>query len=163
MENISAPGRMEFIRSEKPEGCVFCKESARDESLILYDDGVISYMLNKYPYNTGHVLIVTNRHVGELDELTPEERFKIMEGMEKIVTVLKQILNPQGFNIGLNLGQAAGAGIVDHFHLHVVPRWNGDTNFMTCVAETRVTPEDVTVTCRQLKPMFEKMVRGGVK
>ena len=90
MDNISAPGRMEFIKSEKPEGCVFCKSSIRDENLVLYDDGVISYLVNKFPYNSGHILIVPNRHIGNLEELTAEERIKIMDAMEKVVKIIKK-------------------------------------------------------------------------
>ncbi len=159
MDNIIAPERMNFIRSKKDQGCVFCKQSVRDENLVLYDDGVITYMMNKYPYNPGHVLIVPNRHVASLDELTTDERLKIINGMDVAVRVIKEGMNPHAFNLGLNLGLAAGAGIIDHLHVHVVPRWTGDTNFMTCLAETRVTPQDVRVTCNELKPLFEKLLK----
>ncbi len=160
MDTINAHGRMEFIKSKKPEGCVFCKGSIRDENLTLYDDGCVSIMMNKYPYNTGHVLIVPDRHIAGLEELSDEERAKLFSGLEIAVKVLKEAMDPQGFNLGINLGSAGGAGIADHLHLHVVPRWNGDTNFMTCVADTRVTPEDVSVTCQKLKPVFRQMYAG---
>ena len=159
MDNITAPSRMTFIKSEKPSGCVFCKDSIRDESLVLSDDGIVSFVMNKYPYNPGHVLIIPDRHVATLEELTAEERLKIMNGMDIVVRIIQEAMNPHAFNLGLNLGQAAGAGIIEHLHVHVVPRWSGDTNFMTCLAETRVTPENVTETCAELKPLFEKMLK----
>jgi ATP adenylyltransferase len=161
MDILTAHGRMEFITSEKPEGCVFCRDSIRDENLTLYDDGCVSIMMNKYPYNTGHILIVPNRHIANLEEVTAEERVKIFEELAVAVKILKKVLNPEGFNIGINLGKAGGAGIADHLHLHIVPRWNGDTNFMTCVGDTRVSPEDVNVTCQKLKPAFKELYAGG--
>jgi len=160
MDILNAYGRMEFIKSEKPRGCVFCKDSIRDENLTLYDDGSISIMMNKYPYNTGHVLIVPNRHIANLEDMSSEERIKMFEMLESIVRILKKVMKPEGFNIGINLGRAGGAGIAEHLHLHIVPRWNGDTNFMTCVGETRVTPEDVNVTCQKLKSAIKELDAG---
>jgi ATP adenylyltransferase len=160
MESIIAHGRMDFIKSKKPEGCVFCKNSIRDNRLILFEDTGVFIIMNKYPYNTGHLLIIPDRHISRLEEMTADERTKMFDCLDLSVRILQEVMGPEGFNIGMNLGQAGGAGIADHLHLHIVPRWSGDTNFMTCVANTRVTPEDVQVTCDRLKPHFEKTMRG---
>lgn len=160
MDSIIARGRMEYIKSKKPDGCVFCKDSIRDESLILFENENIFAIMNKYPYNTGHLLIIPNRHIADLEDLTLPERIAMFDALEKSVRVLKEVMNPGGFNIGINIGRAGGAGISEHLHLHIVPRWEGDTNFMTCLAETRVTPEDVGVTCERLKSRLKEVNRG---
>ena len=163
MESIIAHGRMDFIRSKKPDGCVFCKSSIRDSSLILFEEGGVFVIMNKYPYNTGHLLIIPERHISRLEDLTQDERVSMFDQLDLSVRILQEVMNPQGFNIGMNLGEAGGAGIADHIHLHVVPRWAGDTNFMTCVANTRVTPEDVQVTCEKLKTHFQQKRTGKTK
>ncbi len=155
MENITANGRMEFIKSKKPDGCVFCKDSIRDDGLVLFENRDAFIMMNKYPYNTGHILIAPQRHVAQIEEMTTSERMNMIDLMEATTRALKKAMNPEGFNTGMNIGKAGGAGIVDHLHLHIVPRWDGDTNFMTCIAETRVTPENVVITYRHLKSFFE--------
>lgn len=160
MKSIIAHGRMEYIKGKKPNGCVFCKDSVRDESLILFDNESIFVIMNKYPYNTGHLLIIPNRHIANLEDLSAGERNAMFDALEKAVRVLKEVMKPEGFNVGINIGRAGGAGISEHLHMHIVPRWDGDTNFMTCLAETRVTPEDVTVTCEKLKSHFERLNRG---
>lgn len=159
MESLIAHGRMDFIKSKKPEGCVFCKSSIRDSRLILFEGGGVFIMMNKYPYNTGHLLIIPDRHISRVEEMSAEERRMMFDYLDLSVRVLQEAMNPEGFNIGMNVGQAGGAGIADHLHLHIVPRWSGDTNFMTCVANTRVTPEDVQLTCDRLKPYFDQ--KGG--
>jgi ATP adenylyltransferase len=161
MEIIFAQSRMEFIKGEKPEGCVFCKDSIRDEDLVLYEDDCVSIIMNKYPYNTGHLLVIPHRHVKELGELTEEEGLALFRATRYSAGVLKEKMCAQGLNIGMNLGKAAGAGIDDHLHIHVVPRWGGDSNFITTIACTRVIPEDIKDTFKALLPFFEKIDQEG--
>jgi ATP adenylyltransferase len=144
MERIWAPWRIEYIRMKKPDHCILCekpgqKEDARNYILHRADKNFI--ILNSYPYNTGHLMVAPYRHVADLENLTAEERSEHFELVSQSVAVLKQVFGPGGFNIGINLGKAAGAGIEDHVHTHVVPRWQGDTNFMTVLADARVLPE----------------------
>jgi ATP adenylyltransferase len=144
MERIWAPWRIEYIRMKKPDHCILCekpgqKEDARNYILHRADKNFI--ILNSYPYNPGHLMVAPYRHVADLENLTAEERSEHFELVSQSVAVLKQVFGPGGFNIGINLGKAAGAGIEDHVHTHVVPRWQGDTNFMTVLADARVLPE----------------------
>jgi len=150
---------MAYIKSEKVEGCVFCKESVRDERYVLLEGKTAFVMLNAYPYTNGHLMIIPFRHLGSLEDLLPEERIEIFALMDISVRVLKEAMNPDGFNIGINLGRAAGAGIDDHIHVHVVPRWSGDTNFMSVVGDIRVIPDDILKCCEQLKCDFKKYRR----
>jgi len=159
MKSIYAPWRMAYIKSEKVEGCVFCKESVRDERYVLLEGKTAFVMLNAYPYTNGHLMIIPFRHLGSLEDLLPEERIEIFALMDISVRVLKEAMNPDGFNIGINLGRAAGAGIDDHIHVHVVPRWSGDTNFMSVVGDIRVIPDDILKCCEQLKCDFKKYRR----
>ena len=150
---------MKYILQEpKPKECIFCtkpRERRDAENLILYRSRLHFVILNAYPYNNGHLMVVPYRHVAELEALTPEERAEMMEVVACSVRVLKQALRPDGFNIGLNLGLSAGAGIAEHLHVHLVPRWTGDTNFMPVLAETRVLPEHLQATYERLRPFFE--------
>jgi len=159
MKSIYAPWRMAYIKSEKVEGCVFCKESVRDERYVLLEGKTAFVMLNAYPYTNGHLMIIPFRHLGSLEDLLPEERIEIFALMDISVRVLKEAMNPDGFNIGINLGRAAGAGIDDHIHVHVVPRWSGDTNFMSVVGDIRVIPDDILKCGEQLKCDFKKYRR----
>jgi ATP adenylyltransferase len=159
MDTIFAPWRMEYIKSEKPEGCVFCKCSIRCDDYVLYEGKSCFVMINRYPYASGHLMIIPLRHVGEIEELTGEERNEIFSLLDITVKVLKKAMNPGGFNVGLNIGKAAGAGIAEHLHLHVIPRWEGDTNFMSVVGNMRVIPEDVQTTAAKLALLFEKYHR----
>ncbi|MDD2670765.1 MAG: HIT domain-containing protein [Syntrophales bacterium] len=163
MENIIAHGRMEFIRSKKPEGCVFCKKSIREECLVLFENEQVFILVNKYSYNSGHLLIAPQRHISGLEELTPEESAAMVECLHISVRILIEVMHPEGFNIGMNVGKVAGAGVADHIHLHIVPRWNGDTSFMTCLADTRVTPEDPVKTYEGLRPHFDDRCGGAKK
>ncbi len=156
MKSIYAPWRMAYIKSEKVQGCVFCKESIRDDSYVLLDGKTAFVMLNAYPYTNGHLMIIPFRHLSSLEALLPEERLEMFSLVDISVRVLKETMNPDGFNIGMNLGRAAGAGIDDHLHLHVVPRWNGDTNFMSVVGDIRVIPDDILKSCEELKGVFSK-------
>lgn len=157
MKSLFAPWRMEYLKGEKQNGCVFCKSSVRDDDLVLYEREYSFVIMNRYPYTAGHLLIVPVTHVSDLERLTPNEKREIFDMLSISVRILKEAMNPEGFNIGANLGKAAGAGVDDHFHVHVVPRWSGDTNFMTVLGETRVIPEDVIKTRDVLKPFFERL------
>jgi ATP adenylyltransferase len=154
MKYLWGPWRMEYIRMEKPKGCIFCekpKEERDEENHILYRGKKNFIILNNYPYNPGHLMIVPYRHLDTPEKMTPQERNEHYEIVSRCVEVLKQELRPDGFNLGMNLGKVAGAGIDDHIHTHIVPRWNGDTNYMTVVSETRVVPEALAETYRKLK------------
>ncbi len=159
METIFAPWRTAYIRGEKPAGCVLCRDSLRGEDLVVCE-GKRSYVIvNRYPYTGGHLMIVPFRHLCRLSDLLPEERGELFAFMDLSVRVLTEAMRPEGFNIGMNLGKAAGAGIDDHLHFHVVPRWAGDTNFVSVIGEVRVIPEDVLGTARELRPYFMKLQR----
>jgi len=160
MERIFAPWRIEYIRSPKHEGCIFCdfpRENRDDERLILHRGEKSFAIMNNYPYNPGHLMIAPYRHVGQLEELTHEEIGEMMGLASMAVQAIKKSMNPDGFNIGINIGRVAGAGIEDHIHIHVVPRWNGDTNFMPVLADVKVIPEAVEETFRILKEAMKEM------
>jgi ATP adenylyltransferase len=155
MERLWAPWRMEYIDSAREgEGeCIFCDLPAEDDdekNYILTRSGKAFAMLNKFPYNSGHLMIAPFRHVGEVEELENEEVLGMHNLLQRSLKALKEAMNPDGFNIGMNLGQVAGAGIPDHVHWHVVPRWSGDTNFMPVVAETKVLPETLDAAYRKI-------------
>ena len=158
MNTIWAPWRMEYIQTEPLSGCVFCRkysEGRDEENYILHRSELSFVLLNLYPYNNGHLMIAPKRHVGALTELRSEEMSDLMGLVQKGVRVLSAACRPEGFNIGLNLGSVAGAGITDHIHVHVVPRWQGDTNFMPVLAETKVMPQHLKKTFDTLLPGFE--------
>jgi ATP adenylyltransferase len=140
-------------------GCIFCDAVARgaDESLIVARGAQAFVILNKYPYNNGHLMVVTSRHIGRLADLSGAERDELMALTQASEVALARVYQPHGFNIGLNLGKPAGAGVLDHLHVHVVPRWNGDTNFMSVVGETRVLPEELPATAIRLRAAFEAL------
>lgn len=159
MDKIFAPWRMEYIKGEKPEGCVFCQCSVRCDDYVIYEGKTCFVMMNRYPYVSGHLMIIPVRHIGKIEDLTGEEKSEIFDLLDIAVNVLKEAMNPDGFNIGMNLGKAAGAGIEEHVHVHVIPRWEGDTNFMSVVNDVRVIPEDVQKTAAKLAPLFNKYQR----
>ena len=157
MKQIWAPWRIEYIEMEKPEGCILCEkpgESNDVQNYILYRGKSNFVMLNKYPYNPGHLMIAPYRHTAGLENLTDEERQEHFEIASRSVKVLRQAFNPGGFNIGINMGRVAGAGIEDHFHTHIVPRWQGDTNFMPVLSDVRVMPEALADTYEKLRGKF---------
>jgi len=158
MERIWAPWRMDYILDEKPHGCIFClgERSEEDDrqNLILLRTPLSLVMLNRYPYTNGHLMVAPRRHTAELDALSNDEMLDLFRTVRLCRGVLQAEASPQGFNIGLNLGRAAGAGIEDHLHIHVVPRWNGDSNFMTVVADVRVVPEGLLTAYDRLYPHF---------
>ncbi len=142
----------------KADSCIFCdvaRDPADDERNFVLHRGAHTFViLNLYPYISGHLMIAPYAHLGELDAAPKEATDEIMDLTKRCQTALREIYHPQGFNLGMNLGRAAGAGIADHIHMHLMPRWSGDTNFMTSVAETRVLPEDLATTYRKLREKF---------
>ena len=157
MEQIWAPWRIEYIRMEKPEGCILCEKPKEDNDIlnyILYSGDKNFVMMNLYPYNPGHLMVVPYRHIANLEELTYEELGEHFEIVSRGVKLLRQVFNPEGFNIGINMGKVAGAGIDGHIHSHIVPRWQGDTNFMPVMSDTRVISEALAETYKKLKDKF---------
>jgi ATP adenylyltransferase len=162
VERLWTPWRMEYIKAagaEDEPGCIFCDLPARDDdekNLILARSNTAFVILNIFPYNAGHVMVAPFRHVGELEELSAEELADLDALLQRSIRALKEEYAPQGFNIGMNLGLVAGAGIPDHVHWHVVPRWNGDTNFMPVVGQTKVLPELLRETSARLTPRLTR-------
>ncbi len=146
---------MEFIRGEKTDECFLCglekSSGRREEKLIIRRGKLVFAMLNAFPYNYGHLLIAPYRHVGDLDQLTDEELAELMKMTVEMEKLLKKILSPDAFNLGFNLGKDAGAGVADHLHFHLVPRWKGDTNFMPVIADTRCVPETLENTAQTMR------------
>jgi ATP adenylyltransferase len=154
-DRIWAAWRMKYIQEElkTAKECLFCRAIGADsdkELLVLHRGKTCVIMLNAYPYNPGHLMVATNRHLSSMGELSSEERAEIMELAALSEKILGKVYHPQGLNVGLNLGQCAGAGVPGHLHLHVVPRWVGDTNFMPVLGETRVLPEELDATYEKL-------------
>ncbi len=160
MDILWAPWRMEYIENaDKYEGCIFCnkpKEKRDKENLIVYRGEMGFVMMNRYPYNSGHVMIVPYQHTGEFSSLSQEEKMELFNLLISSKDALMEIMKPQGFNIGMNLGRIAGAGIVDHLHFHIVPRWSGDTNFMPVVGHTKVVSEGLAQTWKKLRQAFHR-------
>jgi ATP adenylyltransferase len=149
---------MEFILGEKEKGCIFCNRVQRQndrEDLILSRGKESFVLLNKYPYNNGHIMIVPNKHTDDMGQLGSDTLAELLTSIDQWSKVMKSALKAQGFNIGLNLGDAAGAGVRDHLHFHLVPRWIGDTNFMPVLSDTRVMPEALEKTYDSLKKAWE--------
>ncbi len=157
MEHLWAPWRIEYIKKAKEEGCILChKPSEKNDAAnhILYRGEKNFIIMNSYPYNAGHLMIAPYRHVANLEELTDEERDEHYKLVSRSLKILKQAFSPDGFNIGMNLGRIAGAGIDKHIHSHIVPRWAGDTSFMPVIADTGVINEALAETYRKLKGKF---------
>ena len=154
-----APWRMDYILHKKEGGCIFCEFAAAEdatfaEKYILVATEQAYVVLNKYPFAAGHLLVIPRRHVGELENLSEEEHDALFRLTRDAGARLRRAVSAQGLNVGLNLGKAAGAGIGEHLHVHIVPRWEGDTNFMPVLADTRVMPQHLTSTFRHLHPFF---------
>lgn len=159
MERLWAPWRLEYIVGEKIEGCIFCefpKKNEDEKYLILHRGKHAFVIMNAFPYSNGHLMVVPYRHLGDFTELNDDESLEMMQLAQKSCRALRAICNPDGFNIGVNAGTAAGAGIADHVHMHIVPRWSGDTNFMPVLADVKVIPEALHTTYRKLKPHFDE-------
>jgi ATP adenylyltransferase len=164
MDRLWSPWRLAYVTgSDKSPGCVFCAAQSPDEaqsSLIVFRGPTCYVILNLYPYNNGHLMVVPNRHIASLAAATSEELCELIELTRRSELALGEAFSPHGMNMGINLGKPAGAGVLDHVHMHVVPRWNGDTNFMTIVGDTRVLPEELHVSAAKLRPIFEKLARS---
>lgn len=160
MECLWAPWRMAYIEATPSAGCFLCvgEDTEADEGrLLLARARRTVVMLNKFPYNSGHLLVAPVRHIGALERLPEDEAAGLIVTVQRATERLQQALHPDGFNIGLNLGRAAGAGLEEHLHFHVVPRWNGDTNFMPVLGEAKVIPEHLVATYRKLRPFFDRL------
>jgi ATP adenylyltransferase len=163
MDRLWAPWRLSYVTAAQVPAtdCIFCDPSAGRELDLVVFRGERSYViLNLYPYNNGHVMVVPDRHLSALEALTPDEQTELMRLTRLSEMALNDAYKPQGINVGINLGKAAGAGIENHLHIHLVPRWSGDTNFMTAVGGTRVLPEDLAATAARLRPIFAKLHAG---
>ncbi|ADU96915.1 HIT family protein [Thermovibrio ammonificans] len=163
MELLWAPWRLSYVSKvgkEEPRGCFICRAAAEhpdrdEENLLLYKGEKALVILNRFPYNTGHLMVCPVRHTGDFTSLLPEELLEVNRLIQKSIEVLKRAYNPDGFNVGLNLGRAAGGSVDTHIHFHVVPRWNGDTNFMPVTAGVKVIPQALDETYRRLKECWE--------
>ena len=174
MDRLWAPWRLSYVTAAQvpASDCIFCDASSgRPPSppgsgehaidLVVLRGRAAYVILNLYPYNNGHLMVVPNRHLSTLAALTLDEQSELMQLTRLAEMALNEAYGPQGINVGINLGKAAGAGIENHLHIHLVPRWSGDTNFMTAVGDTRVLPEDLDATAARLRPIFERLARPG--
>ncbi len=160
MEKLWAPWRIKYIEQPKDEGCIFCDKPASQndkKNLILYRGKHCFVLMNLYPYNNGHLLIAPYKHTSDMSELSTEERLELMDLLVVCREVLTNIMSPHGFNIGMNLGEIAGAGVKDHLHFHIVPRWSGDTNFMPVLGDVKVVSEGLKQTWEKLKKGFDEV------
>ena len=160
MKVVWAPWRMEYVGSDQTnEGCIFCPGNDRtqdEERLILYRGEWSIVLMNRFPYSNGHLLIAPLRHSSSFDSLSPDEKLDLFNMVERSMSVLREVMDPAGFNIGMNVGKVAGAGVEDHMHFHVVPRWSGDTNYITVLGEVRIIPEHIQATHEKLLPFFKQ-------
>ncbi len=162
MKNLWAPWRMQYILNDidKTDGCIFCdfpRANDDEKYLIPFRSEHCFVILNKFPYNNGHVMVVPYLHTGDFLEVPDETLMDMQKTIQKTITVLKNIMNPHALNIGMNIGRTAGAGIDDHLHYHIVPRWDGDTNFMPVIAETKVISESLEATFKKMKQEFQRL------
>ncbi|MCP3968667.1 MAG: HIT domain-containing protein [Lentisphaerae bacterium] len=156
-----APWRIDFIKGEKENRCFLCDnidpdESSPEEAIIIHRGTTCFVIMNRFPYNSGHLMIAPYRHIGDLSDLTEEERKEMMDLCVKSKEALQSAMSPEAYNAGFNLGAAAGAGIADHLHMHMVPRWRGDTNFMPVISDTRCVPEAIEATAKLLRDHWSK-------
>ena len=160
VEHIWTPWRMEYIQGDhQEEGCIFCQAAAAEDELkhlVFYRGEHVYMILNRYPYTSGHVMCVPYVHEARLHGIKKSARMEMMEQTSKAVEVLQSVYNPDGFNVGLNFGKMAGAGVADHLHMHIVPRWAGDTNFMASIGKTRVIPESLPETYMRVRDAWNK-------
>jgi ATP adenylyltransferase len=161
MDHMWAPWRMEYIEQSEPApDCLFCalfRSDNDEQNHVVYRRDHAFVVLNRYPYNSGHLMVVPDQHAGSVYRLDPSVATDMVAVSQLAVRVLEEVMQPHGFNLGINQGKVAGAGIEDHIHMHVVPRWNGDTNFMPVLAETKVLPEMLTTTAAKLRPVFARL------
>ncbi len=161
MKRLWAAWRMKYITDVNNEtGCIFCNALARpddDQNLVVWRTERAFVILNKYPYTSGHLMVAPFSHQASLELLEPADRAEVIELVSQCIVILRKVYNPQGFNVGANLGKAAGAGVPNHVHLHIVPRWNGDTNFMSTIGDARVLPESLEETYWRIKNAFSNI------
>ncbi len=160
MERLWSPWRLAYVTgTSDAQGCVFCDALGNDAAapLVLFRGPHCYVILNLYPYNNGHLMVVPNRHIASLAGCAPEELNEMMELTRRAELALTEAYHPQGLNVGINIGRSAGAGVVDHVHIHAVPRWTGDTNFISVIGQVRVLPEELEETARRLRPIFERL------
>jgi len=158
MDNLYSPWRIDYILTEKKKGCIFCikPQENDDKKYLILKRGKFSYIImNLFPYNNAHLMVVPYRHVSNLSLLNDEELFELIKLTQLCEKVINKVYTPDGLNVGINLGESAGAGIAEHLHVHIVPRWNGDTNFISTVGNTRVIPEKMEDTYNKLLKAFE--------
>ncbi len=163
MKQLWAPWRMPYLKNSQPKGCIFCvktKQKNDRANLILYRGPYVFVMMNLYPYSNGHLLISPYRHVSSLEDLDPQTLTDLMRTAQRSLGAVRGLFKPDAFNLGINQGREAGAGIESHVHLHIVPRWNGDTNFMPVLTDTRVIPEDLESSYDKLLPLFGSAKRN---
>jgi len=161
MNNLWASWRLNYVSTPKEEGCIFCEflKQDNDKKNKILQRGKYAYIImNAYPYSNGHLMVIPKRHISDFTLLTAEESCEIMILGQKVVEALKLTYNPHGFNIGWNIGEAGGAGIASHLHMHIVPRWLGDTNFMSTIGEVRVIPEEFDISYEKIKSNLEKIL-----
>jgi len=160
VERLWSPWRLAYVSGGgEPKGCIFCDALVQADAapLLLFRGACCFVILNLYPYNNGHLMVVPNRHVATLADATPDELGEMIRLTRVAEMALTEAYRPQGMNVGMNLGRQAGAGVADHMHIHVVPRWTGDTNFMSVVGSVRVVPEELEQTAGRLRPIFERL------
>jgi ATP adenylyltransferase len=160
MDHLWSPWRLAYVTGERTDaGCVFCRALADPDAapLVVFRGTTCFVILNLFPYNNGHLMVIPNRHIASLSAATPEELSELIDLTRRAELALTEAYQPHGLNMGINIGKPAGAGILDHVHMHVVPRWNGDTNFMTVVGRTRVLAEELPATADRLRPMFQRL------
>ena len=162
MDRLWSPWRLEYVtRADSPTGeCIFCaapRGSSETDSLLVFEGRTCYVVLNRYPYNNGHLMVVPYRHVATLGALEGDELLEVGRLTQRAEEALTEAYRPHGLNVGINLGKSAGAGVLEHLHVHLVPRWNGDTNFMTVTGDTRVLPEDLAAGVARLRPIFKRI------
>jgi ATP adenylyltransferase len=163
VERLFTPWRHAYVTgTAEPGACVLCQAQTSPDSqaLVVHEGRTAFVILNLYPYNSGHLMVVTRRHVPSLAALDRDELAEMAELTQASERVLTEAYQPQGLNVGINVGRPAGAGVADHLHVHLVPRWTGDTSFMSVVGQVRVLPEEVTETAVRLRPIFARLARG---
>lgn len=162
VKTLWAPWRREYILGEKNKACIFCEGLSEKARYTLFTGSLTLVMMNRYPYTNGHLLVAPSRHVATLEALTDEEMGDLMKTVRDAVRILSTVMHPDGFNVGVNLGEVAGAGVAEHLHVHVVPRWQGDTNMMTVCGEVRVVCEGLQDTHDRLSPHFAALEHGPI-
>ncbi len=163
MDRLWAPWRIEYIKMPKPDTCILCEIPADDKAndrknLLLYRGKQCYIVLNKYPYNNGHIMIAPYRHIPSVTDLTDDEALEIHQLTKLSIKILDETMKPGGYNIGANIGRAAGAGIEEHYHLHIVPRWVGDTNYMPVISNTKIIVEHILETYDKLREALERII-----